>query len=494
METFSLPGFDVEELLGFGGCGEVWRARSQATGELVALKRLRVGRSRLDADADADAERELRRAAALLVTARHEHVVRLRATVPTSSALVLVFDHAAGGSLASLLATRGALTAGEVVALVAPLAVALGEMHARGFVHGNITPANVLFDAAGRPLLADLGVAGLMRQAGEPVRVMPGFADPAGSDGVSVAAADVHGLGAICHAALSGSAPYRDAVLAPLRAVVSGVPPTLVEAVEAAMNVEFRARPDAAAFARALYAAATPRPVRLAAPPAPPAEREPGPGTGCEPTPPAVAVAVPVTPSQAECGSRVPRHVRARGGNASRLVARRLAMPLTAAGLLAAAVFVGVTWAGHDRPAAASAQRADGAASSESSESSWARVLGALDAARDQAFADGDPDELTGVYVAGSAALAADRQTLATMENSGQRAQDLALKLVSVVVQSQTPTSVTLLVRDTLPPYEIVGPGGDVQRQPGRGERAWLVTLRATSAGGTWRVAAIDAA
>jgi hypothetical protein len=45
VDDFTLAGYDLEELLGGGG-GEVWRAREQATGELVALKRLRGSRRR----------------------------------------------------------------------------------------------------------------------------------------------------------------------------------------------------------------------------------------------------------------------------------------------------------------------------------------------------------------------------------------------------------------------------------------------------------------
>jgi hypothetical protein len=183
-------------------------------------------------------------------------------------------------------------------------------------------------------------------------------------------------------------------------------------------------------------------------------------------------------------------------------------LPLVAAGLLAAAVLVGVGWAAHDRPAAASAQptgaqptgaqptgaQPTGAQPSSgpaSSDTAWLRVMAALDEARDQAFADGDPDELAGVYVAGSAALDADRRTLVAMAGSGERARGLSLNLVSVELESQTPTSARLRVRDTLPPYEIVGADGVVQRQPGRGERGWLVTLRSTAAGGPWRIASI---
>ena len=125
--------------------------------------------------------------AALLATVRHEHVVRLHATVPTGDGLVLVLEFAEGGGLAGLLAGRGRLTAGEVVAVVAPLAVALADVHGRGVLHGNITPANVLFDGSGKPLLSDLGVAALIGKSGGSLAPAPGFADPATSDGMSVA-------------------------------------------------------------------------------------------------------------------------------------------------------------------------------------------------------------------------------------------------------------------------------------------------------------------
>ncbi|TAL15904.1 MAG: serine/threonine protein kinase, partial [Frankiales bacterium] len=185
-EVWSLPGFDVQCLLGFGATGEVWRAVELATGETVALKRLREG-------ADADA---LRREAALLAGLDTPYVVRLRAVVGS----VLVLDHAAGGSLAALLARRGALDPGEVVTIAAPLAQALAAAHARGLVHGDLTPANVLFTADGMPLLSDLGLA---RLAGQRLATVDGtaeYVDPAvAAGGEPDAAADVWALAAVCH-------------------------------------------------------------------------------------------------------------------------------------------------------------------------------------------------------------------------------------------------------------------------------------------------------
>ena len=102
-------------MLGFGSSGEVWRARDLATGEDVALKRLRPG-------AGPDAVEALRREAAVLRTLDTPYVVGLRDVLGTGAEAVLVLDLAAGGSLATLLSRRGRLSPGEVVTVAAPLA------------------------------------------------------------------------------------------------------------------------------------------------------------------------------------------------------------------------------------------------------------------------------------------------------------------------------------------------------------------------------------
>jgi hypothetical protein len=194
---------------------------------------------------------------------------------------------------------------------------------------------------------------------------------------------------------------------------------------------------------------------------------------------------------------------------------RRAFLGLAAAGLLAAAAAVGVGWASHQRSAAASAEPVAGSAlpsgagpqvaasASASAPSSasvsaagdpqWVRVMSALDHARDQAFLDGDPAELDGVYVANSAALAADEKTLAALVSAGERARGLALRLTGVVVKSQTGTDVELEVRDVLPGYDLARSDGTVVHQAGRGERTWVVTLRATAPDAPWRIDTIAA-
>jgi len=513
VNEFLLPGYDIDELVGFGGSGEVWRARERATGELVALKRVSA------TTAGAEPTQRLQREAALLATVQHEHVVRLRSVIPTADGLVLVLDYAEGGSLTALLAARGRLSAGEVVTIGAPLAGALADVHARGLVHGDISPGNIVFDGAGKPLLADLGVASLAGEQGVAVGATPGFADPADSaaEGQSrLAAGDVHGLAAVCFAALAGVPPYLDSdplvaqrlVAQRLRPLAPAAPAGLVAAIESALDPDPAARPDAATLGRALFAACAPAAVRLARPTAPVVEA---------PTREARPRVAPVeaAPIVSRWGS--PSRGRHRWSTRRAVVVRRAVTVAVAVGLLGGAIAVGVGWAGHDHNASASTVVAASAAPSSVAAPStvaipspqasrpvalasspaapdWTAVLTSLDSARDAAFADGEASQLDAVYVAGSAVFAADQATLTQLLTSGQRARGLQLRLVSVRAASASPTNVTLAVRDTLPAYDLVGADGAVEHVAGRGERDWIVMLRAQPPDGQWRIASIGAA
>jgi hypothetical protein len=132
----------------------------------------------------------------------------VRAVVDTDGTTVLVLDYAAGGSLAMLLRTRGRLRAGEVVTVLAPVAAAVAHAHGEGLVHGAVTPANVLFRADGRPLLADLGVAGLVGERHDP-QSAPEYVDPAVAGGAAAGpASDVFMLAAVAMHALTGAPPW----------------------------------------------------------------------------------------------------------------------------------------------------------------------------------------------------------------------------------------------------------------------------------------------
>ncbi|MEP7179265.1 MAG: serine/threonine-protein kinase, partial [Pseudonocardiales bacterium] len=269
MSGWKLPGYVIEDLLGFGGSGDVWRGRVAASGEPVALKRIKVG--------DPVRLRSVHTEAALLIALDHPHLIRLHEMVPTDDAVVLVIDLAQGGTLAELLEARGVVTPGEAVTALAPIGAALAYAHNAGVVHGDVTPSNILFTEAGMPLLADLGVARLLDDDAA-VQSTPAFIDPAVAAGcVPGPQSDVFMLGAVTFRALTGRSIWPgDTAEEVLAAAVAGelddligpfaaaeIPEPVRAVVSRALSIEPAHRGTAAEFALDLRHAATPVGVEL---------------------------------------------------------------------------------------------------------------------------------------------------------------------------------------------------------------------------------------
>jgi hypothetical protein len=229
MSDWDVPGYEVQELLGLGTTGEVWRAQERSSGQLVVLRRIAGG--------DRAAVTAVKAAAAVVRSLTTTHVVRLRTTTRAGRDDVLVLEHAAGGSIAELLLRRGRL---------APLAEALGQAHSHDLVHGRLRATSVLLDAQGKPLLDGLVLGALLDPE-------DGF-DPTGGLG---AAADVWALGALAHLLLTGEDPGPTVLgnLAPR------APLPLVRAIESALAFDATTRPAAADLASALLTACPPLPL-----------------------------------------------------------------------------------------------------------------------------------------------------------------------------------------------------------------------------------------
>lgn len=258
---FQLPGYDVDSLVSANSTGEVWRARAQASGEIVALKRVRP---RDPAAADG-----LRRLVTLLNLIAHPHLQRVRELLPDGDQSVLVLDDADGGNLDQLLSGRGGIDPGEVVTSIGPVAEALGTAHERGLVHGDITPASIVFTSEGRPMLADIGLLPLVGGGVDlfgGTATGPGGADgpggPGGPDGPTPPE-DVYALAAVAYAALTGQQPMPGQPHRPLTELVPNCPPGLVHAIEAGLAEVAARRPTAAQLAELVYAACPPAPVRF---------------------------------------------------------------------------------------------------------------------------------------------------------------------------------------------------------------------------------------
>ena len=319
--------------MGFGSTGEVWLARDQASGEEVALKRVRPG-------VEPGARARMRHEADLLASLRHPHLVRLRAVLELADDLVLVLDHAGGGNLERLVDERGPLTPGEVVTLLTPLATALEELHRQGVVHGDVAPANVVLERSGRPLLADLGIARVLGTAAVAVQGHEAFLDPLVLDGAAPSpSSDVYALAAVGSFALGADqSPRAQALRQVLGQALAG---------------EAFLRPTAGEFAALVWAACPAAPLTLSIAAA-------GAGGGGEVThrvrPRVSPAAVPAPAPAGEAFWRNGWTLRAPSDPPQGSWHRApLLMGLAACSGLVLAALAGIAWAAAERPDAGAA-------------------------------------------------------------------------------------------------------------------------------------------
>ncbi|HZU96841.1 MAG TPA: serine/threonine-protein kinase [Planctomycetota bacterium] len=203
-----LGPYELEAEIGRGGMGRVYRGRHRTTGAVRAIKAL------VDADTDPDALVRFQREAAALVRAGGDGVVGVHESGQEGRTLWFAMDLMPGGSLRALMKERGRLPWREACEIVATLAAALGRCHASGLVHRDVKPENVLFDADGRPRVADFGAsrdlsASRLTATGV-VLGTPGYMAPEQLDGRQAdARADVFALGVILHELVTGEKPFK---------------------------------------------------------------------------------------------------------------------------------------------------------------------------------------------------------------------------------------------------------------------------------------------
>src|SRR5258705_9589104 len=146
---------EVQAPIGRGGMGLVYLARDVRLDRPVAIKLLPP---ELAADAACRARflREARTAAGLA----HPNIVPIHTAHEVGDFVFFTMAYVAGQTLAQRVATRGPLGPEEGARLLAEVGEALAYAHARGIVHRDVNPDNILIETAtGRALLADFGIA-----------------------------------------------------------------------------------------------------------------------------------------------------------------------------------------------------------------------------------------------------------------------------------------------------------------------------------------------
>ena len=150
----NVPGYTVLKALGSGGFGDVVMARHDASGTPVAIKFLR--RELL---ADAQFAEMFRAEAAVLASMNDPNVVRLYEYTESPSGAAIVMELVDGVSLRKILERQGATTPEAALVVLEGSLLGLAAAHARGVVHRDYKPDNVLVDEDGASKLTDFGIA-----------------------------------------------------------------------------------------------------------------------------------------------------------------------------------------------------------------------------------------------------------------------------------------------------------------------------------------------
>jgi tetratricopeptide (TPR) repeat protein/predicted Ser/Thr protein kinase len=221
-----LGDYELLEEIAKGGMGAVYKARQVSLGRLVALKLILAGKLADDEDVQ-----RFRREAEAAAQLDHPGIVPVYEVGEQNGQHYFSMGLVEGESLAHRVA-RGPLPAREAAALVQAVAEAMAYAHARGVVHRDLKPGNILVDREGRPRITDFGIAKRMTEdsgqtrAGE-VMGTPSYMPPEqarGSKDVGPAA-DVYALGAVLYALLDARPPFQAATVhETLRLVVDEEP------------------------------------------------------------------------------------------------------------------------------------------------------------------------------------------------------------------------------------------------------------------------------
>lgn len=200
--------YELEELLGRGAMGEVWRSADQVLGRPVAVKLLR-------AEEAADTER-FRMEAQIAGRLNHPNVVGVYDFGSHDGQPYLVMELVDGWSLAQERSLRGSLDPREAAAIVAQVAAGLSAAHHEGVIHRDIKPANVMLTSGRAAKITDFGIARFTGEAGNTLTAtgkVLGTADYLAPERAlgrpAQPASDVYSLGCVLYELLTGQPPFR---------------------------------------------------------------------------------------------------------------------------------------------------------------------------------------------------------------------------------------------------------------------------------------------
>jgi serine/threonine-protein kinase len=227
----SFGPYTIESLLGRGGMGTVYLATHRRLERKVALKVIAP-----ELAEDEDFRARFLRESQLAASLDHPNVIPIYDADQVDGVLYLAMRYVSGPSLRERIRARGRLSAAETVQIGGQIAGALDAAHARGLVHRDVKPANVLLAEPGdHAYLSDFGLAKRTSSRGTTrTGSFLGSVDYCAPEQIQGQAldgrADVYSLGCVLYHCLAGQPPYaRETEFAVLHAHLEDPPPRLSE-------------------------------------------------------------------------------------------------------------------------------------------------------------------------------------------------------------------------------------------------------------------------
>ncbi|WP_345377576.1 serine/threonine-protein kinase [Pseudonocardia yuanmonensis] len=208
--------YRLEERIGVGAMGAVWRGTDELLNRTVAVKELIAAAAPVSSsgpDAAEESRQRLLREGRIGARLQHAHVISMFDVVVHDDRPWLVMEYLPSRSLAVVLGEKGPMEPREVASIGRQVADGLAAAHAAGVVHRDIKPGNVLIAEDGRAKITDFGVSRAVDDvqltrtgmiAGTPAFLAPEVAR--GQEPTS--ASDVFALGATLYAAVEGEPPF----------------------------------------------------------------------------------------------------------------------------------------------------------------------------------------------------------------------------------------------------------------------------------------------
>jgi serine/threonine-protein kinase len=229
--------YRLDEVIGRGGMGEVWRAFDTVKKRAVALKRLPAALA-----LDPEFQARFRAESELTARLNEPHIIPIHDYGEIDGRLFIDMRLVEGTNLAEYLTAHGPLAPDRAVTLLAQVAAALDAAHTAGLVHRDIKPGNILLtsgpssdtDAGEFVYLADFGIARAsaysqhlsLTATGATVGTVDYIAPERFTSGHGDHRVDIYALGCVLYQTLTGQKPFPgDGVLAQMHAHIHLPPP-----------------------------------------------------------------------------------------------------------------------------------------------------------------------------------------------------------------------------------------------------------------------------